>query len=154
MFRGQNREKAPAKIKSDVIFSSHFFYAIILFENRGDKVIHKNRHGQALVEFVILLPIFIFMLFAIIDFGKILLTQNSLESKMDDVITLYENDKDTEEIATKLNLEKEKISLENTTENKYTNFMLKKEVEIITPGLNLIFGKSYQASVKRVIYHE
>lgn len=117
-------------------------------------MIHKNRHGQALVEFVILLPIFIFMLFAIIDFGKILLTQNSLESKMDDVITLYENDKDTEEIATKLNLEKEKISLENTTENEYTNFMLKKEVEIITPGLNLIFGKSYQASVKRVIYYE
>lgn len=114
----------------------------------------QNRHGQALVEFVILLPIFIFMLFAIIDFGKILLTQNNLESKMDDVITLYENNKNTEEIVEKLNFDKDKISFEKLNENEYTNFLLKKEVEIITPGLNLVFGSPYYASVKRVIYNE
>lgn len=117
-------------------------------------MIQKNCHGQALVEFVILLPIFIFMLFAIIDFGKILLTQNNLESKMDDVITLYENSKNTEEIVEKLNLTNDKISLEKQNENEYVNFTLKKEVEIITPGLNLVFGSPYQASAKRVIYDE
>ncbi len=117
-------------------------------------MIRNNRCGQALVEFVILLPIFIFMLFAIIDFGKILYTKNNLESKMDDVITLYESKKNVEEITEDLNLTKEKISLGKETDNAYTYFILNKEVEILTPGLNLILKNPYQASVKRVIYNE
>ena len=113
-----------------------------------------SRRGQALIEFVILLPIFIFMIFTIIDFGKILYIKNNLESKMDDVITLYETNKDKDSISENLNLSKEKTNLEITKDNEYINFVLNKEVEVITPGLNLILGNSYQASVKRVIYNE
>ena len=50
-----------------------------------------NKKGQALVEFIIILPVFIFMLLAMIDIGKILYFNNKIESKMDDVITMYEN---------------------------------------------------------------
>ena len=39
-----------------------------------------NRKGQALVEFVLILPIFILMLFAIVDFGMILSKKNELEN--------------------------------------------------------------------------
>ena len=50
-----------------------------------------NKKGQALVEFIIILPVFIFMLLAMIDIGKILYFNNKIESKIDDVITMYEN---------------------------------------------------------------
>ncbi len=117
-------------------------------------MILKNSYGQALVEFVIILPIFIFMIFAVIDLGKILYIENNLESKMDDVITIYENNKNQESIKEKLKLDKEKIDLEITTEQEYLNILLEKKIEIITPGLNLILGSPYKAQVKRVIYNE
>ena len=39
-----------------------------------------NRKGQALVEFVLILPLFIMLLFAIIDFGNILNQKSKLEN--------------------------------------------------------------------------
>ncbi len=114
----------------------------------------KNQKGQALVEFVILLPIFIFMLFAIIDFGKVLYTKNNLESKMDDVITLYEKAKKMEGIKEQLQLTKENIQLEQEEEQENKIFILKKDIDIITPGLNLLLENPYKAIVKRVIWNE
>lgn len=94
------------------------------------------------------------MIFACIDFGKILYIKNSLESKMDDVISLYSKEKDLNSIESDLNLAKEKIKLETNTQEKYRNFILKKEIEVITPGLNLILGSPHIASANRVIYDE
>ena len=41
-----------------------------------------NKRGQALVEFVIILPIFVFMILAIIDIGKIVFFRNELENEI------------------------------------------------------------------------
>ena len=114
----------------------------------------KKHDGQALVEFVILLPIFIFMIFAVIDFGKIWSIANNLESRMDDVVTLYKENSSLEIIENDLNLKTDSIALEIQEEEKTTNIFLKKEVDIITPGLNLILKNPYEAKVKRVIYNE
>lgn len=114
----------------------------------------ENQKGQALVEFVILLPIFIFMLFTCIDFGKILYTKNNLESKMDDVITVYDDNGNVEDVKKSLNLTKEKIDLEIKSENNYLTFSLQKKIDLITPGLNLLLGNPHEAIVKRVIYNE
>ena len=51
-----------------------------------------KKRGQALVEFVVILPIFIFFLFAMIDFGKMIFIKNQLESEMDEVIEEYKNE--------------------------------------------------------------
>ena len=40
-----------------------------------------NKRGQALVEFVIILPIFIFMLLSIMDIGRIIYFQNEMVSE-------------------------------------------------------------------------
>lgn len=114
----------------------------------------KKHAGQALVEFVILLPIFIFMLFAIIDIGKILYFKNNLESRMDDVITEYASLKNETLLQKKLEQQEDTIQVEMTHEDDYLVFELKKPLAIITPGLNLIFGNPYSVSVKRVIYDE
>lgn len=155
MSKVKNRERPLVKIrkrKKNKNLCSFLWYTDN--DKEGDVVTLKNKSGQALVEFVIVLPIFLFLLFAIIDFGKILYTENSLESKIDEVITLYKNDKKIEKIKEDLSFTKDKINLEYTKEDNYVNFTLEKGVTVITPGLNLILGNTYKASAKRVILNE
>lgn len=113
-----------------------------------------NKKGQALVEFVIILPIFIFMILATIDVGKILYFSSKLENKMDDVISMYENKNTYKEINKNLATDLNKISLEIKENEKYVEFVITKKIDIITPGLNLIFDNPYKIESKRVIYNE
>lgn len=114
-----------------------------------------QKKGQALVEFVIILPIFIFLLFAIIDIGKILFLKNELEEHMNFVVEEYKNQKTVDEILSTLKESDSKLVLESDqTEQKFITFTLKEETDIITPGLNLIFKTPYYVSVKRVVSHE
>ena len=113
-----------------------------------------NKKGQALVEFVIILPIFIFMILATIDVGKILYFSNKLENKMDDVISLYENSYAYEDINKNLVNDISKTNLEIKEDEKFVEFIITKKIDIITPGLNLIFDNPYKLEAKRVIYNE
>ena len=106
------------------------------------------------MEFVLILPIFLFILFACIDFGKIFYTENNLESRMDDAISMFQKEKNKEEIIKLLELQKENIFLSIEKKEKYTTFALEKETSIITPGLNLLLGSPYKAKATRVIYNE
>lgn len=123
-----------------------------------DKI--KNKKAQALVEFVLILPILIIMIFAIIDFGNIYVAKSNLENRMTyatevlkktvDVSTLYD------EVITSVNKDsKDKIQVELVFE-KDTDFVkvkLSKSVNIITPGLNLILGSKYNATAERVVVY-
>ncbi len=114
-----------------------------------------NKKGQALVEFVIILPIFIFMLLAIIDIGKMIYFKNELESEMSEVVELYKNKKTYEEMEKTLNLNDEEIELVMKNENNETvTFTLKKELEIVTPGLQFLFSRPFYVEVSRVMYYE
>jgi len=55
-----------------------------------------NKKGQALVEFVLILPILLMVLLAIIDIGNIFLQKYNLNNELDTVSTLYQNGKDKE----------------------------------------------------------
>lgn len=109
----------------------------------------KNNQGQALVEFVIILPIFIFMILAVIDLGKILYLKNKLESQMENIITSYKSNKDIAK-----QLEEEAIFLHVTSDKENLIFEISKTTEIVTPGLNLIFSSPYKVTSKRVVYNE
>jgi len=114
-----------------------------------------NKKGQALVEFIIILPIFVMMLLCIVDIGKIIFFQNRLEGKMEDVVTLYKNENTYDTILKELQKEDKTLSLEiANNNNEYIEFKLIKEVELITPGLNLIFDDPYKLDAKRVVYYE
>lgn len=115
----------------------------------------KNKKGQALVEFVIILPIFIFMLLSIIDIGKVIYFQNQLVSELNDVVDLYKNQKTYDEILNELNLQDEGVTLEiKNQDNEIITFYLKRDVEIITPGLNVIFDNPYTVTVERALSYE
>lgn len=106
-----------------------------------------NRKGQALVEFVLILPVFILILFAIIDFGTILSKKSELENKSMDIVLLINNGTDIEDIKLKyIDLD---ISL--TENGKYKEIKITENVDIITPGLNLVLDDPYEIVVERVI---
>lgn len=114
-----------------------------------------NKKGQALVEFIIILPIFVMMLLCIVDIGKIIFFQNRLEGKMEDVISLYRNENTYDTIMNDIKKDDKSLLLEVANDNnEYIEFKLIKEIEIITPGLNLILDNPYKLNVKRVIYYE
>lgn len=114
-----------------------------------------DKKGQALVEFIIILPIFVMMLLCIIDIGKIIFFQNRLEGKMEDVITLYKNENTYDNILKELKKDDKDLKLEiANNNNEYIEFKLIKDVEIITPGLNLILGNPHELDIKRVVYYD
>ena len=110
----------------------------------------KNNKGQALVEFILILPVILAILLVIIDLGKIFNEKNTLENTSIDIIELYKNGKSIEEIKNKYN----DISITTNIDNNYLTIKLKKEIEIITPGLNIVLDNPYPIEVERVVYYE
>lgn len=106
-----------------------------------------NNRGQALIEFVLILPIFIFILFAVIDFGFIFSKKSILENDSNDIINLYNSGMSVEEIRNIYN-DDNLVILDN---GSYYEFNISTSVKIITPGLNLVLGDSYLISVERVV---
>ena len=57
-----------------------------------------KKDGQALVEFIIILPILIIILLGVMDFSFIFYKKNVLENKLDDVVDMWKNEKNILEI--------------------------------------------------------
>ena len=106
-----------------------------------------NRKGQALIEFVLILPIFILILFATVDFGLILSKKNELENISVDVVSMIKSNKSINEISSMY----PDISINEESNNGYTKVIISKEVDIMTPGLNLILGNPYKIEIERSI---
>ena len=85
-----------------------------------------NKKGQALIEFLLVLPILIIVLLLVVDLGRLMIMRNHLESVLVNV------NKDTTEI----NDKEYDIKLE-----KKDNFVILKScTEVYTPGLSKILG--------------
>lgn len=107
-----------------------------------------NRKGQALVEFVLILPILILMLFIIFDFGNIFYSKYELQNQSSDIVRLILDGSTIEEVESiynKFNIE------ENTYKDNYKKITISREIELITPILDRVLGKSYLLSVERVV---
>lgn len=108
-----------------------------------------NKRGQALVEFVIILPIFILLVLGCIDIGNIMYTKMNLEEQISDVVDYYKNGKTIEEIKDKLDID---VYIKKNAE--YTDILLTKNIDIITPGLQFVFDNPYKIIVERSILNE
>ena len=109
----------------------------------------KDNKGQALVEFVIILPILLIIIMAIVDFGNIFIKKYSLENDIDIISNMYiENKK--EEI---LDYIKEKnININYKEEDDFIIIEINKSININTPLLNTVLGKNYKISTSKAIY--
>lgn len=114
-----------------------------------------NKKGQALVEFVIVLPILIMLLFATIDFGLIIYNKSKLESKLNDVVNMVKNNETENDIKEFINKDQSrKTTYRIIQDDEYVTVKLFTSIEIMTPGLNKVLDNPYKISVSRVIYEE
>ena len=109
-----------------------------------------NNKGQALIEFVLILPIFIFLLFAVYDFGMIFSTKNALASSTTDIVNLYKEGKDITQLRTMYS----DLNINVDTDDDYIKITVKDSLKLITPGFNRVFGNPYQIKVERYIPNE
>ena len=109
----------------------------------------KNNRGQALVEFIIILPIFLLLIISVIDFGNIISKKYSLENDIDVVTDMYKDGNYKEINNYTLNKD---IKLSYNNNNELVVISLNKDIKIISPMLNLVFGKIYEVNVEKSIY--
>ena len=111
----------------------------------------KNNKGQALVEFIIVLPILLLIIISIIDFGNIISKKYSLENDIDTISNLYEEEKYDE--INKYTSDKN-ISVHYKNNGDLLVITLSKDINITSPVLNIIFGNTYKVTVEKSMYSE
>ena len=110
----------------------------------------KNR-GQALVEFVLIIPIFLMILLAIIDFGNIFHTKYTLQDDLDLITNLYKEKKEDDYLNYASN---NKIGLNIKNDNNYTTIEVSKNIKINTPLLNKVLNNPYTVKESITIYEK
>lgn len=111
----------------------------------------KNNKGQALVEFILIVPVLAIFVLGIFDVGNIIYKKYELENDLDYIVDLYEENK-IEEINSYAR--NKKISMNENKREEYTTITLTKNISFVTPGASKIFGSSYKISTDRTIRNE
>ena len=110
-----------------------------------------NKKGQALVEFVIIMPIVMMIIFVIIDFSNVFYQKNNLESITNDIVRLKENGKSDSYI--KNSTAKDiKISYKKSGNNLVIT--VSKNINLVTPFSSMFFDSPYKISTERVLLYE
>ena len=109
----------------------------------------KNNKGQALVEFIIVLPILLLIIMAIIDFGNIFTKKYTLENDLDTISSMYKEGE-----YTKINsyVSDKNINIKYEKDDEFTTIKLSKTIKVNTPILNNILGKNYKITTSKVMY--
>lgn len=111
----------------------------------------RNKKGQALVEFILIAPIFLIMIMSMIDIGNVIYKKYDLENELDYIVDLYRNNK-LDEINYYSNNNEFIVNI--TQANEMTTIELNKNINIYTPFLNVVMSNPYKITVDRVIYSE
>lgn len=111
----------------------------------------KNNRGQALIEFILIVPVLAIFILGIFDIGNIIYKKYQLENHLDHVVDLYEENQ-TNNITTYIH--KEKITMNDSKNGNYITITLSKNISFVTPGASKIFGSSYKISTSRTIRYE
>lgn len=107
-----------------------------------------NRKGQALIEFVLILPVFLLILFAIVDFGNIFHAKYELQNQSTDIVRLLQDGDEVQDVV----LIYSDIDIEiSDYQNDYKKVVITKEIDLITPFMDKILGNPYLIEVERVI---
>lgn len=107
-----------------------------------------NKKGQALVEFILILPVFLLILFAVVDFGNLLVSKNQLESTSNDIARIVLNGSSVFDINREY--PDYHIDIQNY-QDKYRKIIITKDVKVITPMLDRFLGDPCVVRVERII---
>ncbi len=118
----------------------------MLYDRGG---VMKNNRGQALIEFILILPVLLLLIFALIDFGRIIVCKNHLEGVMNEISNIEEA-----EIPQYLSKDTEYKITYDIKIDDYKNITLTAKLDLITPGLKHILSNPYTVKVERSIVYE
>ncbi len=111
-----------------------------------------KNNGQALIEFVLILPVFLLILFALIDFGRLFYEKIELENRFQTSLEVYQKEKNYEEALRLLNEGQEKeATLETKQFDSYMEMTTSIPFEFLTPGLSTVLGNPYHIKIERTI---
>ena len=115
------------------------------------KKMNKNKSGQALAEFVLILPIILMILFIVIDLANVFYNKNKLESTTDTIVSYIESGK-----SSKLNkfIKDEDVTYTSTSGAGEYVITVKKDVVLSTPFADMFFDNPYTIKTKRVVLYE
>ena len=111
----------------------------------------KNRKGQALVEFIVIMPVVILMILGVFDLGNILYQKYHLENDLDYITMLYQN---KEVDALHSYQTQNKLNIVYEEDSNFVTIRINKKVRVNMPLSNLFMKNPYIVEVKRVIYRE
>ncbi len=109
----------------------------------------KNNKGQALIEFILILPIILAILLYIIEFGRITIQKQQLEASIDLIVDLYEDGKKNE---IETYIQNNNILINVDKQNDLTTLKINKKIKSNLPLINKIMGDSIET--KRTIYEK
>lgn len=109
----------------------------------------KNSKGQALVEFIFVLPVLLLIIMAIIDLGNIFTKKYSLENDLDNISNMYKEEKYD---SINAYVKKNNLNILYEREEEFIKINISKSININTPILNNILGKNYKIETSKIIY--
>lgn len=107
-----------------------------------------NRKGQALVEFVLLIPVIIILIFGMIEIGNLIREKYLLENNLDTAIQLYKNNKN--ELIDNYEIDN-KVTIDFSTSGNLITATISKKIDLITPGIKIITNP-YTIKTQRTFY--
>lgn len=107
-----------------------------------------NSKGQALVEFILILPIFLIILLSLIDIGSIFVKKYELSDDAEIISNMYINDKEK----MMAYIAKEDIEYSENANGDLVTIILEKNIKINAPILSNVIGKNYKIKVSKTIY--
>ena len=108
-----------------------------------------NKKGQALVEFVLVFPLFLLIICTIIELGSINYQKLKLEDELETVVNMYLRDLDASSYVKDNNLKMEVKTLDDQI-----TIELAKKVRIVTPVLKTIYDGNLELKTERIFYDE
>ena len=106
-----------------------------------------KKKGQALVEFVLVFPIFLLIVTTIIELGSINYQRYKLEDNLDTVCEMYRKGNDLNNY-----LKANDLVADIKVNDDEVKIDVSKNVEIITPVLKAIYKNNYKIKTERIFY--
>lgn len=115
-------------------------------------VLIKKNKGQALLEFVLLIPVITAIIFTIIDVSNFFYHKTHLEGVLNDVCLMVKENKTKTEIEKLIN--DDTITYQVLYDNGYATITLNQKINFTTPINASLFKKIANIEAKRTIIYE
>lgn len=108
-----------------------------------------GRKGQALTEFILVLPVILIIILVIFNVGYIYIEKYNLENDLETITDLYKN---KDEKTLKAYISNEEINFDEKQKGLLTEITISKNILISAPILNQVLGKNFNIKTSKTIY--